>query len=363
MSDNSIDRKTLLAAVKVARPALATAAYVPALSHLAFDDGQVVAYNDIAAIWAALDLGFTGCLPGEQLIKALETFSSETVSLETLENGNTVVKSGRSKMTMPTLKLADYPMPKMRTGKGATITLSPEIIRGVTLCLMNVGNDPTHPAQMGVTLDRDEDGMAVLYSTDNTTISRFQTETKVDDPDACPVIMPTFFCQQLISLWDTYADAGGQLLVAADSLMAQFGRKKATLFSRILPDLEALDFAKQFERVVTVAKARKLAANIPDAWDACFQRAALVLADEADKITEVTANGERLKLYSKSQRGEVDDVINTELADMVQDKILVDPGLILRAGKYVTKAAFTPKATVLTNDTGTFIHLIAHMAA
>jgi len=356
MSD--IDRKTLAAITNMVRPALATVSYVPALTHICFDGEQATAFNDIAAIWVRAEMEYQGCLPGEQLIRTLGTFSSDKVNVELLDDGSTMLKSGRSKIKMPTLGIKDFPMPKLRVKDADFLPLDADIIKGIKLCLMNVGNDPTHAAQMGVTLDIGSEGQAVLFSTDNATISRYQTKTDIELPGDSPIIMPTFFCQQLIGLWEVFKEEDCKLMLGADYLMVQFGRKKATIFSRVMPELEAMDFAKQIDKIVDVSKVKKMVSTIPDSWEACFQRAMLVLEGEADKFTEI-ADGEPLKLHTKAPMGEADDVMDPDVADF-KGTVVVDPGLILRASKVAAKVLIGEQVTILTNEEGSFIHLIAH---
>ena len=361
MSDANLDRKTLTEIVTMVRPALASAAYIPSLTHVLFDGETATAFNDVAAIVVKADFGFEGCLPGELLIKALASFSSEKVVFESMDDGSTMVRSGRSKLKLPTLPIKDFPAPKMRADKAHVIELEPGIIRGIQLCLMNVGNDPTHPAQMGVTLDADDKGRAVLYSTDNTTISRYQTKVAIELPGDTPVILPTFFCQQLVGMWSTFREEGATLLLGTDFVMVEFGKKKAIVFSKVMPELEALDFAKQIDKVLSLASVAKTVVPIPNAWESCWQRAMLVLDGEPDKTTEVKASGDQIKMYSTSPRGESDDQFGSEgMGDLLDGAVLVDPSLVLRASKYVGMAAFTKKVTLLTDEDSTFIHMIAH---
>ena len=361
MSDANLDRKTLTNIAAMVRPALATANYIDSLTHVLFDGEQAMAYNDVAAIIVKADFGFEGCLPGELLIKALASFSSEKVVFESMDDGSTMVRSGRSKLKLPTLPVSNFPKPKFSANKATPIELDASIVKGIQMCLMNVGNDPTHPSQMGVTLDVDDKGRAVLFSTDNTTISRYQTKVDITLPGDTPVILPTFFCQQLVGLWSTFREEGSMLLLGTDFVAVEFGKKKAIVFSKVMPELEALDFAKQIDRAVSLPSVAKTVVPIPNSWEACWQRAMLVLDGEPDKTTEVKANGDQVKLYSTSPRGEADDQFGAEgMADMLDGTVLVDPSLVLRASKYVGKAAFTKKVTLLTDEDSTFIHMIAH---
>lgn len=362
MSDNTIDRKTLLSLATMLRPALASAAYIPALTHICFDDGKATAFNDIAAIWARAKFDYEGCLPGELLIKALNSFSNDTVRLQKLEDGATLLTCGRSKLKLPTLPVADYPVLKIKTAGATYIDIDASILKGIQMCMMNVGNDPTHPAQMGVTLDVDDKGRAVLFSTDNATISRYQTSTKIELPADAPVILPTFFCQQLCALAGSFVEAQAKLMVGPDFLIGQFGdESRATIFSRVMVDLEALDFAKQIAKIIKLSEVKDLLCEIPSSWEAAWQRALLVMEGEADKMTTLAISGDVLKLQSSSSMGEADDRMGFDGPDgPAGDPMLVDPSLIVRASKHVSKVAFTDKVTILSSEDYSFLHFIAH---
>ncbi len=359
----SIDRKTLLSIATLVRPALATAAYIPSLTHIFFDakSKTAKAYNDVACISVMADLGdFNGCLPGELLIKALNSFSSDTVSVEQLEDGHAIIKSGRSKLKLATLAADKFPLPKTRLTNDI-FEIDASIIKGVQMCLMSVGNDPTHAAQMGVTLDCDDEGAAVLFSTDNATLSRYQTDTAVKLPGGSPVIMPTFFCQQLINLWNLFPEEGMKMMVGSDFIMANVGKNKASLLSKVPPDLEALDFAGRFKKIINLDVLGKEAVEIPPAWDAVFQRAMLVLDGEVDKITELRAVDGTIRAHTETPVGQADDQMACEdLADMLLEKTLIDPSLILRASKHAARILFTNKVTALISADQNFVHLIAH---
>jgi DNA polymerase III sliding clamp (beta) subunit (PCNA family) len=359
MSDkNSINREALARVATLVRPALSTQNYIPALQHIRFDGKYATSYNDISAISVRLDMDVERCLPGELLIRALSSFGAETILFqENSKEGNVVVSSGRSKIKLPTLGLEAFPL-TWPDDEGNEIDLDHGILKGIERCLLSVGNDPTHPETMGVTMDADG-GKAVLYSTDNFTISRFQTTSKLKLPGGAPVILPTFFCEQLISLAKAFSEEEMVLTIRAGSLLVEFG-KAAKLFTKTLVDREPLDFPGMLEKMIKVDNLKENLDVIPDSFDAALGRALLVLGGELDKVTTITM-GNNLTMHSSSAMGDADDKLAFDGIDLgAPEEVHVDPGLVARASKVCGLMNFLPKAMILADSDVRFIHLIAY---
>lgn len=363
MSDKtSTNREALVKIAALVRPALASQAYIPALTHIKFDGEFASAYNDISAIMVLAQVDVTVCLPGELLIKALNSFGAENIAFQESEKDKAVVlSSGRSKLKIPTLPASAFPFTLPDTKKADVETLDASILKGIERCLMSVGNDPTHPAQMGVTLDADSNGNAVLYSTDNFTISRYQTKSQVVLPGDSPVILPTFFCQQLVSMAKAFPDETVDLFILPGALLVEFG-SKAKLFNKTLVDLEPLDFPRIFDKHCKVTGLKDRLAKIPDTWDAAFNRALLVLGGEVDKVTKVVVSDDAIKLHSTSSMGDSDDSMSHDLEepDAPTDPFYLDPSLVVRASKACGLMSFNSKALALADAEAQFIHLIAY---
>lgn len=356
------NRDALLKLVSLLRPALSNQSFIPALTHLRFDAGQVTAYNDVTAIKAKAPIDLSACVPGELFIKALSSFNADSVALDALESDKgsittLLLTSGRSKLKVPVLPVKDFPL-REPSGDCHVVPFDNEMLDGIRKCLFSVGSDPTHPAQMGVTLES-EDGKAVFYSSDNFTISRCQTKSKVDLPAGAPIILPTFFCEQMLVLAKTYSDDDVDLEVYPNALRCTFG-KKASLLTKTLADLEPLDFQKIMGKYLKVADVKKHLCRIPDTFDAAWNRALLVLANEADKATAV-AGGGKLLLQSKSALGHAEDEL--EMEKLPKADFHIDPTLVVRAAKTCGSIAFYDRVLVLASDDGSFIHLIAHCSA
>jgi DNA polymerase III sliding clamp (beta) subunit (PCNA family) len=366
-STDSINRETLLKLVNLLKPAVATQDYIPALKHIKFGGGFASSYNDIAAIQIALptkDLDLDLCLPGETLSKSLNSFNAEKVMLQAGADASLVIVSGRSKIKIPILPAKDFPLaiPEAKQ-KVPVLNITEDILAGIQRCLLSVGNDPTHPATMGVTLDA-EAGKAVLFSTDNTTISRYATKSKVELPGDAPVILPAFFCEQLVSLSKAFPKVEVEVELHAGALVAYFfdegDAEVAVLFQKTLVDLEPLDFPAIMSKHIKSKKVSDLIDPIPDAFDAAFTRALLILSNEVDKATKITCTSEAIKLLSTSSVGEASDSITFDAGDSPSEPFHIDPTLVTRACKVCTHLGFFNRVLVMGNKDASFLHLIAH---
>jgi DNA polymerase III sliding clamp (beta) subunit (PCNA family) len=354
------NREALVKVAALVRPALASQAYIPALNNILFDGDYATAYNDISAISVRVKLELECSVPGELLIRALGSFGSEQILFQPVAGAGMVLSSGRSKIKLPTLPVEAFPFewPDEKTVDGE-IELDADVLKGVERCLISVGNDPTHPAQMGVTLDVDTKGRAVLFSTDNFTISRFQTKTKVKLPGDTPIILPRFFCEQLVTLSKAFPEDELTLTLYAGALQVDIG-KSAKLFTKTPVDLEPLDFQKIVAKHCDIGQVAELLAVIPDSFDAAFGRALLVLSGEMDKATKVTLDDGFIKLSSTSSMGDSDDSLKYDDGGETHEPFHIDPSLVARASKSCAQVGFAGRVMVLADADSTFLHLIAH---
>lgn len=355
----SIKRDALVKTIAIVRPALATQDYIPALKTIRFDGKWATAYNDVAAIMVKTDgIDLEHCVPGDMLARAVGGFGAESVAVEEDEaNGSLVFKSGRSKIKLGALPLSKFPF-KLPDGEGDVVEMSDAMLKAIDACMFSVSNDPTHPEQMGVTMDVDDGGRAVFYSTDSFTISRCATKDKAKLPGGAPVILPTFFCQQLLALSKAFPKEELDLVLLDGALLAEFG-KEARLFMRRLVDINALDYPTVIAKHCDLAKIKDDLSPIPDGFDAAFSRALLVLGNEIDKITQVQYDEGVLLLHSSSSAGETDDELEYK-GRKLREKCNLDPQLVVRGAKSCTHLSFYSRVLVLANADASFTHLIAH---
>lgn len=354
---NTINRAKLLQTLNLVRAALASQPYIPALTHFAFDGETVVAYNDITAISIRCSTELELCLPGDLLLKALNNLSADEVLISKPDSSSVVLASGRSKLKLPSLPLNDFPF-NFPNDDCDSFDLTSSLLKGIEVCLISVSNDPTHPAQMGVTIE--DDGR--IFSTDNFTISQYRSESKsIKLPGEIPIILPTFFCNQLVALGKAFPKELISIEIRSGSLVGRIG-DDASIFTKMIDDLEPMDFQRIIKKYCNEKDLGMDEMSIPDIFEGAFERAMLVLSESPNKTTKVTATDGKMKLHSTSPLGDADDVISAkQIKEM--DVFHIDPSLVLRASKNCTKVVLLEKVMVLGNDDFSFTHLIAHCSA
>lgn len=352
------NRDALLKTANLVRPALSTQSFIPALTHIRFADGFATAYNDVMAIGVKTDVDLEQCVPGELFIRALSSFNTESIVADTVDDTTLLITAGRSKLKLPVLPVDKFPFEPPK-GKPSVVELTDPILQALNRCLFSVGTDPTHPAQMGVTLQV-EGGKAVAYSTDNFTISRAATKSEIKLPGDAPIILPTAFCEQLLAMAKAFPEEDLDLHIYPGALFVKFG-KKAWLLTKTVVDLEPLDFEKIVGKHFDLKGLKAELQAIPDTFDSAWNRALLVLSTEADKATKVTLAKESAALHSRSEMGEATDTLLLQGLDPME--FYVDPTLVVRAAKTCGAVAFYKRALVLATDDASFAHLIAHCAA
>lgn len=360
----NLNREALVKAVNMVRPALAAQAYVPILQHICFRNDEMVTFNDVTAIGVRMKTGLKACVPGDMLARSLASFSGETIGVVQSGDEALTLTAGRSKLKLPVLNVKDFPfdLPET-TSKTDSIKVHASIIDGIDKCLLSVGTDETHPAHMGVTLEADAadgaiSGDAVLHSTDGVTISRYTTTDEIELE--APVILPTFFCQQLIALNRAFPKEQATLYLLQGGLLVEW-EGGAFLYSRTLVDLEPLDFGSVISRHVQLNGLKKRCAPIPDKWDAAFKRALLVTQGELEKVTKIMPTEGGLKMRSSSPAGDAEDAMSFD--GDIEEPFYVDPALVERAGKHCAIIECRPKALIMASESGAFVHLISHLSA
>lgn len=364
MSNN---REALLKAAGLVRPALAAQGFIPALTHLRLDEEGMTAYNDISALFVELEHDLDCCVPGDLFIKALTGFAAKDVKVTPDDKAQSVtLTSGKGKIKLPTLTHADFPFqwPSYGNAEGF-ISLDDDMIKGLQRCLVSVGSNPNHPAQMGITLDQDE-GRAILYSTDNFSITRYETTTKIELPADAPVILPTFFAEQILALAKAFPTEDLTLYMLANALMLVVGDAgvdaSAKLFSKTFVDLVPIDFpAIVRKHVASIDKLEKGLTPIPAGWEDALERSLLVLSTAVEKRLDISTTDEGLHLEAKSDYGEHEEDLPWNSVDV--KTVTVNPQIVLRGSANCSHLFFGKTVLALASKDASHLHLVAHYAS
>lgn len=315
-----------------------------------------MACNDVSSIQARIETNLDCCIPGDLFLKALGSLTGEEVVLSLVQEA-VVVQQGRSKVKLPILPLDSFPFDIPET-KGKGLTLNASVLNGIEYCLAFSGNDPTHPAQMGVTLAPDFDDGIAAFSTDNYTVSKYQINSTIELPGDVPIILPVFFCQQLLNLSKVFPKEKIQLFPTSEHLIAELGNE-AVLYTKVAVDAEPMDFQRVLDKHLGESDDYiDSLCSIPDGFDAAVDRALMVASNEVDKATTLTVVKGKLKMETTSSTAESNDTFSLDCDDI---EVRVDPMLTARALKLHSKFSLQEKCLVFSNEAGC-LHMMAYLA-
>lgn len=355
-----INRAKLLETINLLRPAIATADYIPTLTHIQFDGEYAMAYNDISAVSVLFPTPFRRCIPGDLLAKAAQSMLGEKIATSFDPKSQVMLlASGRSKIKVPTLPHEDFPF-ALPDENAPELDLTADMVRGIELCLAAVGADKTHPEQCGVTL-ASTNGLATLYSTDGMTISRYETDEKIELPGDSPIILPTFFCERIVALHKASPKGGKPTLVLyPGALLAEFGLF-ASVYSKTLVDLEPVNFERPLEALFPDGYDPDTEPAVPTGLDAAIDRALLVTSREVVRTTTMTVKAGTLSLHTSTTMGDADDDMSYTDDAAHNIEVKVNPEYVARALKTCDRMALMKRAAMFTGADGKLLHVVAAM--
>lgn len=347
---------TLKTTLDYAKSFLATQDFIAILQHFAFDGETVVAYNDIAACKLQLESNLHCTVPGNLLLRLLNTLSSEEVEIEeTSTKTNVTVSAGRSKNKLPMLPLEDFVF-KLPQLNEKPITVAASLIDGIKKNLVNVSTNPTRPEFNGINLIIESTGLT-LYSSDGLSVSRYQINDtfSMSPTEQVQCILPAFFCERLANLHTPLAGRDADILMQFSKQWAIAELANNHLFTRVIdrkppacediiakfvPDLDDLEMW-----------------DIPSELESIIDRAILFLDQQAGiTTTQVTVKGDEVEFRTTSNVGNSHDIMQIPV-DLGSFSFSVDPNLLLRGFKICKQ--MTLKSNVIVMQSENFLHLIA----
>lgn len=298
-----MNRKELLDALAVVRPALASTSLIQVLTHLCFSESEVLAYNDQVGISAPLRAGFSGAVPGGTLLSILGASKAKEVELAAGE-AELQVRAGGARIKLPLLP-PDAFLFEMPDGKAGAVLPAggKELIAALRGCLRSTSPDTSVPDQLGVTLIPKKKSID-MYSVNGATMSRASVALAGDQRLRGRVIVKSEFCEQLVRL--AAGDKKAELVIADDHALLRTAAG-VRVFGKLVDVSKPLDFEAQFAEIVP-ADLDAISADVPAALKFALERA-LVIADPSGErvYSQLSVKDGVLTLKTKSGRGEIVD--------------------------------------------------------
>lgn len=353
-----MDRKKLLDILNLASSALSTQDVLPILSHFCFDGDTVTAYNDIQAININFPSEIRGGVPGQLLIRTLATFPSDKVTVEQASRNALEVRCGKSfgKFAVLGEEHFLFSTKDLELDDTVEIELTDEYISGIQKCLVSVGNDPTHSYQLGITLAYSKKGVG-LYSTDNTSISRYVI-SKGKANKSGSAIIPVSFCNVLLSFLKSYKTQEAVLRLGGNFAYVTIG-KEVRLFTKLVEDKRPVDF-----EVVIKAHTEELDFDekiaVPEDLKSVLERSLIFHSKIIDKSMLCKVEKDTMLTLTEADGvGKIEDSIT--FSSSLTDEAFtfkVDPQNLMRVVEFCEEVLITPQVTVFF-DTN-YTHLVSY---
>lgn len=346
------ERTTLLAALDVVKPAIATKALLEELTHVWFAKDQLLAYDDVLGIRAPFQSdGLVGGIRGALLLGLLTNSMAKFVEITTEESGTeALLKASRAKLKLALLDadkaVWEYPSVK----KDKFFSLTPEFMEALGDVLIAAGQDTSIPDQLGVTLSLDEDGLT-LYATDANSIASASIEIP-KGYDEEYLVIPTPFCEQLIRL----CTEEPRMAIVKEGVVAEC-KPGIGVYSRLVDVPEPADFAGQLSRALPKGFIKK-AVPIPPVLRLAVERALVVLDGKIAEPIKFFVKDGVLNLEADSPLGELRDSIQLE-KEHEDVSIRVDPALIKRGLEKCDEMFVADSCLAMLGRKGNFVYAVS----
>lgn len=333
----SLNREELLAALKLAEPALASKGPNPAWNNYLFSEVAVLAFDDLLAIKVPYKSGLSGCLPGASLLGVLSSSGATELEVLSMEGSVLKAKLGRSKLELPMGKTADFKFEEPKIQGAKAVPLTADLLGGLAKVSVALGWDSLQPWSFGVTLAPAKGGLQLL-ATNNFSMARVVVAEKFTLEEAA--LLPPRFVESLLR--HTKRDPAVRLYVweAGDWVAASF-ESGAVMYCRTSPQADPT----KYEEVLAGLMSGELL-PIPKSLDGSLGRARVFLTSPvvSERVALFRVSKDRLHVEVGTDRGSLRDV--HKFPGHADVSIKAPPELILAALPHTERLGFVPDRAV-----------------
>ena len=344
-----MNREELVRKLTKVKPALSSNALVPILTDYWFTGIRLMAFNDKIAISTPYKSDFIGTLPGNILLALLSSSSAKecTFSNPTPAKADKVseilITAGRTKMKLGVRDLEEtgFDFPKKSPEYALTDQTAMALCQAIESCIPSLGNDPSSPDKLGVTLIPGKH-FCSIFATDSVTIT--YAKIPIDSGELKNrVLLSGIFCKEITPIVKDQSTV--YLEITPDHILLAAGG--TILHGKLLTS----DNPYSFESIVNhhyPPGLEKRLVQIPPRLSNALDRASIIMDDGMDDDkTSVEITGGVIHFLSKSKHGQVDDVINIGGHEDV--KVRFNPKLVRAGCERYKDIMFRSDSIVMTN--------------
>ena len=297
-----------------------------------FDREHVWTFNGEQALRLPLNSPIQGGVEAKVLLQVLSSYPSDDVFLFLENDGGTMLalnaaaraQGMKSKTVIPCIdeKEIAFTMPNVLYEDTKPLEVDANLVTGLRRVLVSVSKGESEDVQSSVTLTM-KGPTPVLYSTDNTAMSRFYLAPKDSTKALCelgPLMLPRRFVERIIQMFDSTEKPEGdkdtrffpmEVIIKHDkpvSAMVDFNG--AVLFSLLPLDVEPIIYEKVFDAVLPDTAPQSQ--PIPDGFEKILDRAMVLQQTNHDKKVRLVGDGTTLKVTFSGPSGAMEDMVSLE---------------------------------------------------
>lgn len=292
----------LSALLKKVAPALSKKDFVPVFSCFCFDGETVTAFDDVVAMQIPCEFEIKGGAKGATLQSWLSACSGNAeLNVEQIEGG-VKLKAGRSRIELAMIDEEQF-LHEFPEEDAEDIEFTDELVSAMLRCTTTMGNDPTVPALMGITLSASGKKLS-LYSTDN--YSATFEQLRIKDKNKWVAVLSPRFCELFAAIAPNDKPQEFYLDVSWAEVVFESGLR---LYSKNISEHDVDRYDSLFSSIGEDVLEEAVA--MPKGIESALDRALVVLNDEHNTATLKFSDG-RLKLTASTPLGSVVDQLKVK---------------------------------------------------
>lgn len=298
-----VSREVLLSQLDSVYPGISSKDIIEQGSCFAFQDGKVFSFNDEVACQCECDIGFTGAIQAEPLLRILRKLEEDELGI-TVTEGEIIIKGKKRRSGLRYESAITLPISAIEQ-PGKWKSLNPEFTEAVDVVKNTASKDQTAFALTCVHITPE-----YVESTDNIQISRYKLETGFDSN----FLLRRESVQHIVGL--------GMSKFSVTKSWVHFKNKRGLIFSCRSHDA-------QFPDTSGPLKAKGSAATLPKGLSKAAETAEVFSSENDDNMVVVELRTGKVKLSGHGVSGWHEEVkkMNYDGPDI---KFMIAPALLSR---------------------------------